>query len=497
MLSVITTMTRVVQKQRIQIGTLKALGFRDYKIMLHYISYGFVISLIGTIFGLIFGYYGIGKMFIGLEMDFFEVPNGHPVMNSNSYIVSLLTILCVVIISLFTTKKILKEKPAEALRTKIPSVNRNSLNITTKSLFNKMSFSSKWNIRDILRNKMRTIMGVIGITGSCMLIVCSFGMLDSMNYFIKLQFEDLFNFDYKLALKEDINSKQLEELEKKYGNKTSQVLGIEIKNGNKREANNIMVTDAPDYIRFINNKGDIIKIDSDDGVYVTYKLAKTNNYKLGDTIKWHIYGDDTYYESKIVGFNKDPQNQNMTMTRKYLESLNIEYHPDSLYTNSDLKGVKTIDGVDVVQDIESLKEGMSNMLSMMKEMLVLIISIAILLGSIIIYNLGILSFTEKQYQFATLKVLGFKDKQIKNIFVKQNIWIAVVAIILGLPLGYYLTDWLFKTAIEEHYDFGASIKPLTYVISSIGTIVISYIVSKILARKVNKIDMVSSLKGNE
>ena len=149
------------------------------------------------------------------------------------------------------------------------------------------------------------------------------------------------------------------------------------------------------------------------------------------------------------------------------------------------------------EDITALKADMTNMLSMMKTMLVLIIVIAVLLGAIIIYNLGILSYTEKQYQFATLKVLGFKDKNIKKIFIKQNNWIAIVSIILGLPAGYYVTDWLFKTAIEEHYDFGASITIRTYIIASIGTFVVSYIVSRCLARKVSNIDMVSSLKGNE
>ena len=129
--------------------------------------------------------------------------------------------------------------------------------------------------------------------------------------------------------------------------------------------------------------------------------------------------------------------------------------------------------------------------------LVLIIGIAVLLGGIIIYNLGILSYTEKQYQFATLKVLGFKDKAIKNIFVKQNNWIAIISIFIGCPLGFYLTDWLFKTAIEEHYDFGAYINTITFIISAIGTFLVSYLVSKFLARKIKNIDMVSSLKGNE
>ena len=497
MLSVITTMTRVVKKQRIEIGTLKALGFKNNKILFHYIGYGFWVSLLASLVGIIVGYFLIGKLFISLEMAFFEIPNGHPVIGAKSYLVAFLVVLIVSIITCFTCKNILKENAAETLRNKIPKVKKNTLNITTKGIFKNMKFSSIWNVRDIIRNKMRTIMGIAGVVGCCMLIVCAFGMLDSMNYFVDLQFEQLYNFDYKLTLKEDISDDTLKSLEEKYGVHTSKTYGIEIKNGNKREANNILVTDAKNYLRFVDRKGKYVKVDSDEGVFVTYKLAETKGYKIGDTITWHIYGDDTYYTSKIVGFNKDPQNQNVTMTRKYLESLNIKYKADSIYTNKDLSKVKEEAGVEVIQDINALKDGMTNMLSMMKTMLILIIGIAVLLGAIIIYNLGILSYVEKQYQFATLKVLGFKDKQIQSIFIKQNNWIAIISIIIGLPLGYYLTDWLFKTAIEEHYDFGASISIRTYIIASIGTFMVSYIVSKILSKKIRKIDMVTSLKGNE
>ena len=497
MLSVITTMTRVVKNQRIQIGTLKALGFSNTKILFHYIGYGFWISLFASIVGLILGYYFIGTVFINLEMSFFEIPNGHPIMNTSSFIVAALVVLCVCLITYFTGRTILKENPAETLRNKIPNIKKNSLNITTKGFFKKLNFSSKWNLRDILRNKTRTFMGIAGVIGCCMLIVCALGMLDSMNYFVDLQFTELYNFDYKLKLKENISDVELEELENKYGKHTSRTYGIEIKNEEKRESNNIFVTDAHNYVRFIDNKGKFTTVDSDKGVYITYKLASNKGYKLGEEITWHIYGDDKYYTSKIIGFNKDPQNQNVTMTRKYLESLGIKYTPDALYTNNNLSKIKEIENVETIQDIDALKEGMNNMLSMMKTMLVLIIGIAILLGGIIIYNLGILSYSEKQYQFATLKVLGFKDKQIKNIFIKQNNWIAIISIIIGLPLGYYLTDWLFKTAIEEHYDFGASITIRTYIIAAIGTFIVSYLVSKFLARKIKNIDMVSSLKGNE
>ena len=498
MLSVITTMTRVVKKERIQIGTLKALGFSNRKILFHYMGYGFWISIVASIVGLILGYYFIGTIFMNLQMAFFEIPNGHPSMNVSCYYVTGIVIFAVALITFITCRSILKENPAETLRTKIPNVKGKALDITKKGLFKHLSFTSIWNLRDILRNKMRTFMGLAGVACCCALIVCSFGMLDSMNFFVKLQFVDLYNFDYKLNIKEGISSEEYNELYDKYGSNTSQSLGIEIKDKDgKRESNNILVTDAGDYLRFVDHKNRLKEKPTDDGVYVTYKLADSKGYKIGDQIEWHIYGDNKYYKSKIIGFNKDPQNQNISMTKKYLESLGIDYKPDALYTNNDLSKTKEIKNIETIQNINSLKEGMTGMLSMMKTMLVMIIGIAILLGSVIIYNLGILSYTEKEYQFATLKVLGFKDKQIKNIFIKQNNWIALVSIIIGLPLGFYLTDWLFKTAIEEHYDFCAFITIRTYIIAAIGTFIVSYLVSKFLARKIKKIDMVTSLKGNE
>ena len=498
LLSVVTTMTRVVTKQRVQIGTLKALGFKKNKIILHYISYGFWISLVASIFGLLAGRYFIGNVFIGIEMSFFEIPNGVPIIKNDSYIVALLVILCVSFVTYLATRKILKEKTAETLRNEIPKLKNNSLNITTVGIFKKMSFNTKWNIRDMFRNKARTITGIVGVTACAMLIVCSLGMLNSMNYFIDLQFNRIFNFDYKLSLKSNMSSDELKELTDKYGGNTSESLYIEIKDkdGN-RESNNIFVTDSKDYVRFVDNKDKFIKLDKDDGIYVTYKLAKTKGYKIGDEITWHISGDNTYHTSKVVGFNKDPQNQNVTVTRKCLESLGIEYKPDSLYTNEDSSNTKEITNVEVISNIDGLKEGMEGMLQTMKTMITLIIVIAVILGVVIIYNLGILSYTEKQYQFATLKVLGFKNKQIEKIFIKQNNIIAIISIILGLPAGFYLTDWLFKTAIEESYDFGAHINIETYVIAAIGTFLISYLVSKLLAKKIKKIDMVTSLKGNE
>ena len=497
MLSVITTMTRVVKKQKLQIGTMKALGIKNSKIVMHYVGYGFFVSLAAAIVGIILGKYFIGTFFLNMEMDYFEVPNGVPVVKPLSYLVALLVVMVVSFITYLTCRKELFKKPAEALRNEVPNVKVSSLNLSTKGIFKKLNFSSKWNYRDILRNKFRTVTAVVGIVGCCMLIVCAFGMLNSMNHFIKLQFEDLYNFNYKLSLKENIKDDELKVLTDKYGDNTSETLTIETKIGKEREANTIFVTNAGNLVRFQNENGKFIKVNKNNGVYVTRKLADQKNLKVGDTIKWHIYGVNKYYESKIVGLTKDPQVQNLTMTKEYLESLDIDYKPDSLYTNTDLKGVKDIKNVSLVQDINELKNSLESMLSMMKSMIMLIIVFAIGLGAIIIYNMGILSYSEKQYQFATLKVLGFSDKKIKKIFVQQNNWITVLSIIIGLPTGYYMTSWIFKSVIADNYDFGAYINLSTYLIAIIGTILVSTIVSRMLSKKVNKIDMVSSLKANE
>lgn len=495
-LSVITTMTRVVKKQRIQIGTLKALGFTKAKITAHYVGYGFIISVFASIVGLIVGPLGIGKFFLNMEMSYFEVPNGKAVVASSSFVVALAVVFVISAITYLTCRNELKENAAQTLRTETIKVKEKSLNITTKGIFKNLGFASKWNIRDILRNKIRTVTGIVGIAGCTMLLVCAFGMLDTMNSFIRIQFEELYDFNYKLSLKEDYSDRELKKILGKYGESTSQTLAVEVSKDGKTTSNNIFVDDSKGYVRFLNHNQEFINL-RDDGVFITEKLAEVEGYEVGDTISWRVYGENKVYETPIVGFHRDPQNQNIKMTRTYLESLGIEYEPDSVYSKEDLSDVKEIAGVSIIQNIEALETGMSAMLDTMKAVIILLIVVAAILGSVIIYNLGVLSFTEKQYQFATLKVLGFSDSNIRKIYVKQNNWITYVAIIVGIPFGFLMTDFIFKMALSDSYDFSAYIKIISYLYAIIGTLVVSIVVSKVLGKKVNKIDMVTSLKGNE
>lgn len=497
MLSVVTTMTRIVQKQRTQIGTLKALGFRNLKISLHLISYSLIITLLAVVIGLILGYFIIGHFFISLQMDFFEIPGGAPLMTASDYFVALTTILLVVGITLLTCRQILRENPAETLRTSQPKLKSSSFQIIPTKLMRFFSFSNKWNLRDVFRNKIRTIMGISGVTGCCLLITAAFGMLDSMNHFVDLQFHQLFNFNYKISLSDNLSPEQAQSLTDRYGHHTSKTLPIELIHRDNYQSNTALITDAKDSLRFVDKTEKFVKLDRDDGVYITYKLAENKGYQVGDQIKWRIYGQKTYCQTKIVGLHRDPQNQSLTMTRKYFEKLGLTYLPDSIYSNHDLSQLKTSPSITTVQNIANIESSMNKMLSMMRSMVILLITIAVVLGSVVIYNLGVLSYTEKHYQFATLKVLGFRDRQIKKIFIKQNNWIALLSVVIGLPLGYLMVEWIFTTVIEDNYDFHAHINFSSYCLAALGTLAVSYLVSRILARKIKSIDMVSSLKGNE
>ena len=495
-LSVVTTMNRFVKKERTQIGTLKALGFKNSKIMKHYVSYGFYISLIASILGIVVGRFTLGTFFLNTEASYFEIPVYNTVIVSQVYILAIFVVFIITLVTYLSCRGILKESAVEALRVEVPKVKNTKFNFTTKGIFRKASISTRWNLRDIGRNKSRSLMAIVGIIGCTMLLVCAFGMLDTMNAYLDWEFDTINSFEYKISLSNNYTDEQLKNLTDKYGRATSQNLGVEIKTGDKKETNSLIVNDAKESLRYTNHNKEYMYLE-DNGIYITEKLSKKYGLNTGDEISWHIFGDDTWYTCKIVGINRDPQSQILNMTRNYYESLGLKYRADSLYTNDDLSDVKILEGVDTIQSIANLKSGMQSMLSTMKTMIVILIAVSAILGFVIIYNLGILSFSEKQYQFATLKVLGFKNRQISKIFVKQNLWIAVVGIILGLPLGYLMTDYIFKSALGDNYDFSANIKLISYMYSAIGSFVVALFVNKVLSRKIKTIDMVTSLKGNE
>lgn len=495
-LSVVTTMNRFVKKERTQIGTLKAIGIKKGKITRMYVNYGFFISVVASILGIVLGNLLIGNFFLEMEMEYYEIPYYNIVTIPLVYEVSIAIVIAITLVTYLSCRKILKEPAAQALRIERPKVKVKENDFTTKKIFNKLSLSTKWNIRDIGRSKGRTLMAVVGIAGCTMLVVTAFGMLDSMKSYVSWEFDTISNFDYKLSLSSDYTDKQFNNIISKYGDATSETIGVEFKNKDEIVVKPLTINNTNGLLQVTDHNRNAFDM-REEGLYITEKMALIYNLKVGDIIEWHIIGSDNWYKTEIVGLNRDPQSQQFNCTKKFFNTLDEEYKADSVYTNEDLSGIKEIPGVNTIQTIKNLEDGMNSMLNMMYSLIALLILVSIVLAIVIIYNLGIMSFSEKEYQFATLKVLGYKYKQIKKIFIKQNIWIGIFAIVIALPLGNYMTDYIFKNAIGDNYDFEAMIKPITFIFSSLGIFIVVYIVNQFLAKKIMKIDMVSSLKGNE
>lgn len=506
LLSVVTTMNRFVKKQRTQIGTLKALGFCRTRIIRHYVGFGFVTGLAGVMLGTVIGAATFGVFMLREQMTIFLVPDYVISLRPVIFLAGAGILAAITLITWLSCRKILKEPAAQALRVEQPSVRVRPARLPGRRLLQRASFSTKWNLRDIGRNRARSLMAVAGIAGSCMLIVTAFGMLDTMRNYTKWQFGGILNFDWKLTLKEDITKEQLAAIEKQFGDATSQTVGVEFVGGDgKTQINALTVHDAPGVLRLSAHDRSLFEMEKD-GIYLTEKLADTAGLSVGDMLRWRILGEEEWKESLIIGLNRDPQNQQLNMHRAGLEALGAAYRPDTLYigkaAETSLADISSGSaalplGVEMVSSLSDLEGQVGSMLAIMYVMLGVLIFASALLGFVIIYNLGILALSEKNYQFATLKVLGFRSRSIRKIFITQNLWLTAVSVLLGLPGGYALTDYIFREAIGEKYDFFAMINARTYLYALGGTLLISWLSSSYLARRLRRIDMVSSLKANE
>ena len=330
------------------------------------------------------------------------------------------------------------------------------------------------------------------------------------------EFGGIQSFNYRIALSDNISDKQREQIFEQYGAATTETVAIEYEAADGTLVTNaIHINDSQGLVRVSGHDlvtYDITECDADDisipregdifapgALFATEKLCAANGWSTGSMVRWRPLGESEWQESPVTCINRDPQLQQFSMTRVAYEALGFSYKPDSVYTLDDLSevAVEKIPGASSVTGLSSLRAQMSTMLQMIDAMIALFILIAAILGFVIIYNMGLLSLSEKAYHFATLKVLGFRHRRLVKIYTQQNIWLSVVGILLGLPAGFLFTDIMFKYAIGDSYDFFAMIDPSAYLIASLGTILIMLFTSLILARGLKKIDMVASLKANE
>lgn len=494
-LGIVTTMTRMTKNQRMQIGTLKALGFTNRKITIHYVSYGIVISLAGAITGSITGYYTIPAMLTPLMAEYYILPSWDLGLSNMSYVSVILSVMISAGVSFWSCRKELRDMPAITLKP-APPANTKHTALEKSKFWLKLRFSTQWNIRDILRNRARSLMGIVGIAGCSMLLVCAFGCMDSFLGFGDWMYGELITGKNKVTFEENISYHDKREYAQQYAGQLLEEGTCEFALGNIKKKASYTVLGSGNFVHFQDKDGNSIKIPQN-GISMSYKMAKTLGINEGDFIKWRIVGEDEWKTSRILAIYRTPVMQGMTMSRAAYEDYEYTFSPTSYYTNKTVPlSLSEDDEILGVADISQMKADMNETMQLMYTMTSILILAAVVLGVIVLYNLGVLSFVEKTREVATLKVLGFSSKSIRGILGEQNMIITILGIIVGIPIGCILLSFIGAMMPEDN-DLRVVIHVISFVYSIVGTWLVSVLVNKMLSRKVKTINMVDALKGVE
>jgi putative ABC transport system permease protein len=353
-LGIVTTMTRMTTNQRIQIGTLKALGFSNKVITRHYISYGFYISLAGALLGGYLGFAYLPLIFRGNMMEAYTLPAWSVHISRNSYIAIVANVLVSTLASYFACRSELKDPPAQTLRPASPKKNKPTF-VETSSLWEQFSFSTKWNFRDIIRNKMRTLMGIVGVVGCTMLLVCAFGCRDSVVDMPTWLYGELMTCKTKIIFEETASEASKIDYEKKYAGQLIQENAIEIiSNDNVMKTGSITIIDQGNYMHFQDAKLNPIKL-SENGVALSYKMAKNLGVKEGDFIEWHIIGDTKWEKTRVEQLYRSPAGQGISMNRATFEKLEHAFNATAVLSNKSApKGLLDEEDVQGVQNINQM-----------------------------------------------------------------------------------------------------------------------------------------------
>ncbi len=488
-LTMVTTMHRIAANEKTQIGTLKALGFRDRRILWHYTSYGFTIGLLGCALGVALGY-GIAAIVIsphGMMSTYFDLPDWSLIMPGFCIPVILLTIALLTLISFFSVKKMLKGTAADTLRPYEPKAMKKNW-IERLPLWGKLSFGTKWNLRDIMRHKSRSAMTLIGVVGCMVLLVGGLGMKDTMADFMRILNQEISNYTTKVNLSETARNSASEALATDLNGDWVASAGVSLQG----ETVVLEVYHAENgLIRFIDENNNRMTL-TDDGVYLCQRLKEIA--KIGDTIEFSPYGSEKTYRVKVAGYLRSVVSETIVMTDTYAESAGIDYHITSIFTDeTDMENSPLIAGK---QEKQKIMDTYNRFMDIMNVMVLVFVVAAIVLGIVVLYNLGVMSYLERSRELATLKVLGFRDRHIGKLLISQNIWLTLLGVILGLPAGIGVLQILLTTLADE-YELKLCLGALTYAVSLLVTFGVSLAVSLMVARKNKKIDMVGALKGTE
>ena len=517
-LACLTTMTRMVEEQRTQIGSLKALGFSRLAISQKYIGYAFVASLVGGLIGLGIGATLIPAVIANAFQIMYAIPGLDYKMQLPLFVLAVLAaVACTTGAALWACLSTLIDTPANLMRPRAPKAGKRVFLEYIKPIWRRLSFTWKVSMRNLFRYQKRFWMTVIGIGGCTALIVTGFGLHESIFDVLDKQFDEISLYDATVGLDEDLTEEQKQGIEDYLDGEeavadymfTYQQMMDASTTGTSYDVYLFAVDDVEEFGRFVDlrHRSDHSPVELDgSGVVIDEKLSELLGVSVGDTITLEgdqrveaVVADITEnYVYHYVYLTRDlytqlygEDYQNNVMLLAYQDGMGVDV------SNQTSETLMKMDGVASYSYIATIRDSFEDSMDAINYAVVIIIVAAAALAFVVLYNLTNINITERRSELATLKVLGFYDGETTAYVLRENVFLTIFGVILGLVLGRFLHSWMVLTVEVDLVMFGRTAPPYAYVLAAALTALFSLIVNVAAHFRLKKIDMVESLKTVE
>lgn len=497
-LTIITTMGRIINNQRTQIGTMKALGIKRHKIIIHYIMFSLVVSAVGCIVGVITGPIVMGPVFNDFMPESYSMPKWGYSYSIKFYIVALAIVVICAFASYINCRKLINLNTVEILYARAPKDAKNCL-FEKLPFWKRFKFATKYNLRDMARAKIRSIIVVIGIGCGTILILCALGCNDTMDGMKSWMFDDLMKYDSSIRISTLTPKEEYTKIAEDEDGELLMSSSVEVRSDNGKEtAKTGLTVPQSDKLYTITDTNKKVCGLKDDEIYITENFAKEHGIKTGDELEIRTSGENEWKKVKVTGLIKNPNNQGIVMLESTLEKNGIDFVPTTIITSKsvDENKYENSDYVISVSSKSDMVKSWESNIEIFDVIIMIFVSFSFVLVFIVLQNAATLSFNERRKEFATLKVMGVKHTDLKKILRAQNLWLTIVGILAGMPFAIYVLRLMFETNGGD-VDYVAEITPGTYIISAIITYIVSLIINTVLSRKVRRIDMAESMKAAE
>ena len=502
-LIVMTTLTRMIDNQRLQLGTLKSLGFSSGQIERHYLSYAIFPSLVGSVLGTLIGHstlpYAVWDMVLGeYEYPFrLEPPISLPAWGITLLIICMSTAICMI-----AYRKSARECTAALLRPKPPQDGKRLLLERITPLWRSLSFNGKMICRNLLRSKLRTLMSCVGILCCNALLIASLGLQDSISETVYHHYQGTLGYQYRANLNEKADD--AESYERRLDAQTVECImeksATATLRGSQRTIPVTVVREDQTLLRLGPDETHVRILPG--MLAVSERFAEAMDAAVGDVVTLQLPADDEPVSVEIGQIVVNNFSLGVYMTADTWLSLRKgDFVPTAIQlaapSDSCLALLKDMDEVDSIDHTAEQAEQALIALNMLSAIFYLLMVIALALAFVICYNMGLINFSERTREYATLKVLGYHQKEIRRLILRENAIIAAVSILLSVQPGIMLTKVILKIAETETARYVNHTKPSSIIVSCVITWAFSALIQRLLAAKVKRIDMVEALKSVE